>query len=1125
MLKRRQSPSYPRRATAYACEPLEARRLLTGIWTTLANPIPASDGAQLMILLPDASVLVHSGQLDGSTWYKLSPVNGSYVSGVWTSPPHMNVQRSFFASNVLPNGNLWVLGGEYSSDGNLSRTAEMYNTVAGTWALPGTVQSFPQANFGDDPTAMLPNGTVLAGYIAGPQTYIYNPATNAWSQTGTKLRNDASDEETWMELPDGSILSYDIFSSISTGVGHAQRYIPATGTWVDAGIVPVQLSSTAVGDELGGAMLLPDGRAFFIGGNNNTAFYTPSTNTWAAGPTMPNGFVAADAPCAMLPNGNVLMALSPQGSLDGNGHYTFPAPTKVYEFNPTTNVYTDVTPTLAGFDLNGTNTFQDDMLVLPNGQVLFSNYGTKVAVYTPSGAAQPAWKPTITDITSAGNGNFTLSGTQFNGISEGASYGDDNEMSENYPLVRIRNSALATSYGRTFNWSSTGVATGNQVVTTQMSAASFFGGRLLSVVASGIASPEVLDVEGTSGADTIIVALNGSNVEVTVNGGGTQLFSASLVTKVFINGLGGNDTILLDSIGPSMPVSIDAGSGDDAIALANASGNLDNIQSAVSIDGGTGSDEIQFDDSVATFSDTYTITSSTFIRNSFPGATYVNAEFPDLFAETGNNTINVNSTASGTDWVITGGNGNDTLNWGNSATGSVGLNLGTASFNGEAGSDTVNFLDGSVLPGFTYTVTNSAVTRTSSATLSFANSESLTLNAGLGSDAINVNTGANNIDMTLNANGGNDTFNVSGAGYAAGSGGGSGITLSGGSGTADTINFNDQTFPAATTGLIASTTFSRTDSPTYTYGTAESLVYNAGNGADVFLITSTAASTPLTVHGGGGDDTFGVGNALFSSSLNQVLGAVSIFGDAGTGDELQVWDSSNTAANSFTVTNTSVDSSTSAATSYATVESMLLTCGSGADVVNLNTAEGSIPITVNAGSGNDTIDALVSGYTSSGVDGTIVLNGEAGTDTINADDLSNTTGITANMNGAVFSRSFSPNYQYNTVESLSYFAGSGGDTINVTGSIAACPITVNAGNGNDSVNLGNGASLNPLVGPVTVNGQAGTDAVTFGDAGNGLSATYTINSTSLTRAFIALLTYGTSETMTLNAGSNPTRST
>src|SRR5262249_10338363 len=160
-------------------------------------------------------------------------------------------------------------GGEYSGPAgahNNNNTGEIYNPLTNTWQL---IPNFPQAQFGDDPSALLPDGRILAGYLAGPQTYIYNPVTNGWTAAATKLHDDRSDEETWLKLPDNSILSYDVFSPL-----RAQRYIPKDNQWVDAGTLPAPLTSPQVIDELGPAFLLPDGRAFFLGANGNTAYYT-----------------------------------------------------------------------------------------------------------------------------------------------------------------------------------------------------------------------------------------------------------------------------------------------------------------------------------------------------------------------------------------------------------------------------------------------------------------------------------------------------------------------------------------------------------------------------------------------------------------------------------------------------------------------------------------------------------------------------------------------------------------------------------------------------------------------------------------------------------------------------------
>src|SRR5262249_54463798 len=151
-------------------------------------------------------------------WYQLTPdATGSYLNGTWSTLASMSTQRLYFPSNVLPSGKVFLVGGEYTGPLGIqtdANTGESYDPVANTWS---PITPFPQAQFGDDPSAMLPDGRVLTGYIGGPQTYIYDPATDTWTQAATKLRNDKSDEENWVLLPDGSILSYDCWASPGTG--------------------------------------------------------------------------------------------------------------------------------------------------------------------------------------------------------------------------------------------------------------------------------------------------------------------------------------------------------------------------------------------------------------------------------------------------------------------------------------------------------------------------------------------------------------------------------------------------------------------------------------------------------------------------------------------------------------------------------------------------------------------------------------------------------------------------------------------------------------------------------------------------------------------------------------------
>jgi len=88
---------------------------------------------------------------------------------------------------------------------------------------------------------------------------------------------------------------------------------------------------------------------------------------------------------------------------------------------------------------------------------------------------------------------YAISGTLFNGFSEGAAYGDDAQSSTNYPLVRIRNRTTGhVFYARTHDHSRMGVERvgSRELVTTHFDAPIGLepGASDLFVVVNGIAS-------------------------------------------------------------------------------------------------------------------------------------------------------------------------------------------------------------------------------------------------------------------------------------------------------------------------------------------------------------------------------------------------------------------------------------------------------------------------------------------------------------------------------------------------------------------------------------------------------------------------------------------------------------
>ena len=305
-----------------------------------------------------------------------------------------------------------------------------------------------------------------------------NAANLNWTIVGNG-KADQNSEEGWELLPNGKVLVVDMNDGTNSEV-----FNPSTSQWLSAGSTVVELPNTTC-YETGPAVLRPDGSVFAVGGISNTAIYNTSTGAWSAGPTIPNSQAAVDAPAAILPDGNVLSDVGPQSPCNV-------APSAFYEFNGT-NLTAVPGPTNAANDPS----FVGRMLVLPTGQILFTDGSTTVEVYTASGTYESAWQPTISSVAktlAAGSTSNPISGTQFNGLSQGAMYGDDAQMATNYPLVRIQNNSTQhVFYCKTHNHSTMGVATGPATVSTQFDVPLGIeaGASTLEVVANGIPSNPV----------------------------------------------------------------------------------------------------------------------------------------------------------------------------------------------------------------------------------------------------------------------------------------------------------------------------------------------------------------------------------------------------------------------------------------------------------------------------------------------------------------------------------------------------------------------------------------------------------------------------------------------------------
>ena len=561
-------------------EQLEARRLLSGWLSTPANGPSWNNGSGIgqLELLSDGSVLAAIGTVAGggvtSHWARLSPdATGNYANGAWQTVPDMSLGRRFFTSDILNNGDLYVLGAEYNTGGVYTATAELFNPFnqANPWSsqpappLPLTRNAppnnqpppFPVQQYGDGPSQMLPDGRILCGYIFTGACYIYDPSTQTWSTSPqyNKLHGDINAEESWLKLSDGSILSVDLFGSTGAHKFLAQRFDPNLMRWVDASGIdtsnPPQIITDPANHEVGPAFQLPNGDALFTGANTltgYTAIYHHATGLWSAGPLMQvDGTLlsADDNPGSSMPNGDFLFS-----AFNSTTHQIY-----VLEYNPFSNSFTNVSPT--NFNFLHTAIY---MLELPSGQVMFSSDTSNTFdLYTPPGVYADSWAPQITDITqnSSGNGAVTITGTQLNGIGQGAMWGDDSQAYSNFPLLQILN-APDQFYIPTFNWRSTGVNEGSTPESVQANLGQGFD--LMRVIGGGIPSPTVFNIQMSPSINDVTLRRDGNFLDLFISGALADAVAFSNFSKVIVTGSSGSDgTVTIDYSGGffSTPVVVD----------------------------------------------------------------------------------------------------------------------------------------------------------------------------------------------------------------------------------------------------------------------------------------------------------------------------------------------------------------------------------------------------------------------------------------------------------------------------------------------------------------------------------------------------------------------------------------
>lgn len=450
-----------------------------------------------MFLLTDGKILVQDqGPINSGSpnWWLYSPnAQGNYVDGTWTqtgSTPNF-YSPVYFASGVLPTGQVIIEGGEFNGTPNYAGTnlGAIYDPTSGAWSsvTPPSGGAGCWSHIADAPSVVLASGTFFVG-ASGSRTStceaLFNSTTKTWTATGTG-KADPNPEEGFTLLPNNKVLDVNTgtTNSVLGGSTNTEIFDPTTGSWTSAGSTPSALDDSDA--EVGPASLMPSGVVFAEGATSSSALFNSATNTWSAGPQFPivNGqqMNAKDACSAVLPNGSVLFNLS--ASQAPSTHWF------TFDGTSITQVADDVAASASQEQSNYCNA-----LDLPNGQVLVNlRYGsTPMEIYTPAGNANPSWAPSTTNMPTsmAAGTSYTIDGTQFGGLDEGAYFGDDYNAQSNYPLVRITNlTTHQVTYATTSGSTGLAVTPGTPGTTTFVVPPSIDNGPATAqVVVNGIAS-------------------------------------------------------------------------------------------------------------------------------------------------------------------------------------------------------------------------------------------------------------------------------------------------------------------------------------------------------------------------------------------------------------------------------------------------------------------------------------------------------------------------------------------------------------------------------------------------------------------------------------------------------------
>jgi hypothetical protein len=295
----------------------EGNALASASWAALTN-LPPGGSVINMLLLTDGTVITQSGD-DGQHWFKLTPdAHGSYVNGTWTLLAPMSMPRLYFTTNVLQDGRVWLLGGEYSGpyfDPNITPTGEIYDPVANTWSpiTPYPNEGGPKA-CGHRPVTSDVQLTTGSPVVTGIySTFLIQPG---WTVTGGGIPTGAT------------VVSVDSPTQVTISAN-------ATSTGPSQAVTFFGVTLACFGDDP--SVLLP-GRRILAGNifNNSTHIYSIDSDSWTLAANKFYNDRSDEEGWTALSGGDILAYDLFQSVATGQGYAEL--------YNPTRNLWIPISP-------------------------------------------------------------------------------------------------------------------------------------------------------------------------------------------------------------------------------------------------------------------------------------------------------------------------------------------------------------------------------------------------------------------------------------------------------------------------------------------------------------------------------------------------------------------------------------------------------------------------------------------------------------------------------------------------------------------------------------------------------------------------------------------------------------